>query len=171
MAFTRSSPHAFESEEAKAVFWDRFNYWTGCFSFVPWVTTLLVNHYHIVGYLSVGGDLGIMMQRIHGSVAKLVNDTLPQRHLPFWRNRGVKDYYDGCFRNELQCRRAYRYTLLQAGYAKLVTDWRDYPHTRVNTEVDVGIKRALELDAFMQGVDYPRYRQGLSATCPRPLSM
>ena len=158
-AKTRDGFHAFESDEAKAIFWDRFNHWTNSFGFVPWVTTLLDNHYHTVGYLRVGANLGVMMQRIHGSVAKLVNDTLPQRRLPFWRNNGVKDYYDGCFRNELQCRRAYRYTLLQAVRARLVTNWRLYPHTRVNVDVDAGVAQALERSAFMDGVPYPRYER------------
>jgi hypothetical protein len=154
---TREGFRAFESEQAKSIFWDRFNHWTAHFSFTPWVTTLLDNHYHTVGYLQVGVDLGKMIQRIHGSVSKLVNDTLPKRHLPFWRDDGVKDYFDGCFRNEKQCRLAYRYTLLQAVRAKLVKDWRDYPHTRVNIDVDEGVRFALERDAFMDAVHYPRY--------------
>jgi len=62
---------AFESEEAKSVFWDRFNHYTAKFGFVPWVTTLLDNHYHTIGYLKVGENLGPMMRGIHGSVAKL----------------------------------------------------------------------------------------------------
>lgn len=33
-------------------------------------TTLLNNHYHTLGYLGLGPNLGPMMQRIHGSVAK-----------------------------------------------------------------------------------------------------
>ena len=73
---------AFGSEEAKRVFWDRFDHWTAYFGFVPWITSLLSNHYHKLGYLKVGENLGTMMQRIHGSVAKLVNDLLPERHLP-----------------------------------------------------------------------------------------
>lgn len=158
-AKTRDGFHAFESEESKAMFWDRFTYWTAYFGFVPWVTTLLDNHYHTVGYLKIGENLGTMMQRIHGSVAKLVNDVLPERHLPFWRDRAskVKDYYDGCLRSELQGRRAYRYTLLQSVYANLVTDWRDYPHTHVTIELERGVKRALHLHAFMTDVRYPRY--------------
>jgi hypothetical protein len=158
-AKTRDGFHAFESEEAKAIFWDRFTCWTTYFGFFPWVTTLLVNHYHPVGYLKVGENLGTMMQRIHGSVANLVNDTLPQRHLPFWRDRAseVKDYYDGCLRSELQGRHAYKYTLMQAVYAKLVTDWRDYPHTRVTVELEMGVARAQQLNAFMTHVRYPRY--------------
>ena len=40
---------AFESEEAKAVFWDRFDHWTSHYSFVPWIRTLMNNHYHALG--------------------------------------------------------------------------------------------------------------------------
>jgi hypothetical protein len=148
---------AFESEGAKSVFWDRFDHWAKAYGYVPWVTTLLDNHYHTLGYLKVGANLGVMMQRIHGSVAKLVNDLLPERRVPFWREGQTNDYYDGCIRDELQCRRAYRYTRLQAVRARLVRDWRDYPHTRLNIDVDRGIRRALELHAFPADVPYPRY--------------
>src|SRR5215475_644462 len=79
---------AFESEVAKAIFWDRFDHYTKEFGFVPWVTSLLDNHYHSEGYLYVGENLGTMIQRIHGSVAKLVNDLLEksgeERHERFW---------------------------------------------------------------------------------------
>ena len=71
------------------------------------------------------------MQKIHGSVAKLVNDVLPARIVPFWRTAGNKDYFDGCIRDEQQASRAYRYTLNQAVRAGIVRDWRDYPHTRM----------------------------------------
>jgi hypothetical protein len=148
---------AFATDAAKSVFWDRFNHWTGAYGFVPWVTTLLHNHYHTLGYLRVGENLGPMMQRIHGSVAKLTNDLLPERRVPFWRDLGRGDYFDGCIRDEVQCRRAYRYTLRQSIRANLVKDWRDYPHTRVAIDLDRGVRRALELNAFIQGVPYPRY--------------
>src|SRR4051794_32097314 len=72
---------AFASEQAKAIFWDRFNHWTKYYGFVPFVTTLMDNHYHTEGYLRSGENLGPMMQRMHGSVAKLVNDVLPLRYL------------------------------------------------------------------------------------------
>ena len=65
---------AFASEKAKGVFWDRFKYYTKEFQFTPWVTSLLDNHYHTLGYLRIGENLSKMMQRIHGSAAKLVND-------------------------------------------------------------------------------------------------
>jgi hypothetical protein len=80
-ARTRNGVHAFASDEAKAIFFDRFDFYTKRYNFVPWVTSLLSNHYHTIGYLYHGDDLGPMMQKIHGSVAKLVNDTLAERHL------------------------------------------------------------------------------------------
>jgi hypothetical protein len=149
--------HAFESEQAKAVFWDRFEHYTALYGFVPWITTLIDNHYHFLGYQKDARQLGQMMQRIHGSVAKLVNDLLPQPHLPFWRNSSGHDYFDGCLRDDLQCRRAYRYTLTQCRRHGLCAECRDYPHTRVRIDVDRGVRRALELGAFMTSVRYPRY--------------
>jgi hypothetical protein len=148
---------AFRSEPARAVFWDRVGFYFAQFGFVPWIVTLMVNHYHVLGYLRVGENLGLMMQRIHGSVAKLVNDTLPQRRAPFWRERGRRDYFDGCLRDELQCRRAFRYTWLQSVRAGLVADPRDYPDTRVYIDLEKGIRRALQLNAFMEGIPYKRY--------------
>jgi hypothetical protein len=102
-----------------------------------------------------------MMQRIHGSVAKLVNDLLPQRQAPFWGDPGHQDYFDGCIRDEKQCRRAYRYTLTQSVRHGLCRDWREYRHTRVNVELEAGLRRALELHAFLEGVPYKRYRNRL----------
>jgi hypothetical protein len=148
---------AFKSEAAKRVFWDRFNYWTGIDGFVPWITSLLRNHYHTIGYLKVGENLGPMMQRIHASVAKLVNDLLPERRIPFCRDKGRHDHFDGCLRDELQCRRAYRYTLRQSVRHGIVSDYRLYPHTHVSIDLEVGIKRALDLNAFLGGVAYKRY--------------
>ena len=148
---------AFRSDGAKRVFWDRFEHYAAQYGFVPWVTTLLENHYHTIGYLKVGENLGPMMQRIHGSVAKLVNDLLPERRVPFWRAGGRGDYFDGCLRDELQCRRAYRYTLTQSTRHGLCKDWRQYPHTRMRIEVDRGVQRALELKAFLNDIPYPRY--------------
>jgi hypothetical protein len=150
---------AFASEEAARIFWDRFNHYTALHGYVPWVTTLLYNHYHTMGYLKKGEELGPMMRKFHGSVAKLVNDTLPQRHLPFWRTAGNQDYFDGCLRDEPQCRRAYRYTLLQSVRARICARWEDYPHTRVNIDVERGVRRALELKSFLGDVPYKRYER------------
>jgi REP element-mobilizing transposase RayT len=152
---------AFAHDDAKAVFWDRLTHFTTQEQFTLWVATLLDNHYHLIGYCKRGERLGPMMRKIHGSTAKRVNDLLPARHKPFWRDAGSSEnYFDGCLRDEKQCRLAYRYTLMQAVRAKLVCDWREYPHTRVWIDVDRGVKRALELNAFMEGVPYKRYERG-----------
>jgi REP element-mobilizing transposase RayT len=150
---------AFASEEAKAVFWDRFDFYTKEFLFTPWVTSLIPNHYHSLGYCKVGKNLGIMMQRIHGSVAKLVNDLLHERRPLFWGDGGSEDYFDGCIRDEKQCRLAYRYTLTQSVRHGLCRDWREYPHTHVAIDLDVGVRRALDLHAFLEGVPYKRYQK------------
>ncbi|RYG69514.1 hypothetical protein EON77_14640, partial [bacterium] len=80
---------AFRSEDAKSVFWDRFDHYTAMHGFTPIVTSLLDNHYHTLGYLRVGDALGEMMRKLHGSVAKLVNDTLDERRVPFWHDRST----------------------------------------------------------------------------------
>jgi len=154
---------AFESEEAKLIFWNRFEYYTAEYDFTPCVSTLLNNHYHTVGYNKTGENLGVMMQRIHGSVAKLVNDLLPERRLPFWRRAGHQDYFDGCLRDELQLRRAYRYTYTQCRRHGVAPDPARYPHTRVNVDLERALRRALELGAFLESVLYKRYQQP-----PRP---
>lgn len=150
----RDGFHAFASE--KQVFWDRFNHHTARFDFVPWVTTLS-NHYHTIAYLKVGANLGPMMRRIHGSVAKLVNDLPPERRVPFWRDGRNNDYFDGCIRDEVQARRAGRYTLTQSTRHRIVRDHRDYPHAVVNVDLDRAVVRALDLHAFLLDVPYPRY--------------
>lgn len=99
---------------------------------MPWVATLLDNHYHTLGYLKVGENLGEMMRKIYGSVAKLVNDTLEVRRVPFWKDAESHDYFDVCLRDEKQCRLAYTYTLKQAERAGIVRDWREYAHTHVS---------------------------------------
>lgn len=52
---------AFEPEEAKLIFWDRFDLYTNEYGFTPWITSLLDNHYHTLGYLKIGENLGLMM--------------------------------------------------------------------------------------------------------------
>jgi REP element-mobilizing transposase RayT len=168
---------AFALASAKAVFWDRFEHYTSQFGFAPWITTLLDNHYHTLGYLSVGTNLPAMMQRVYGSVAKLVNDILAgepasdfgelsraagvsSRHVPFWRDAKGHEYFDGCIRDEKQARLAYRYTQLQAVRHGVVTDWRAYAHTRTRVAIDVAVARAHELGAFLEGVPYKRYVDG-----------
>src|SRR3954463_2860674 len=63
---------ALRSEQAKTIFWDRFTHYCATYGFVWWVVSLLDNHYHVLGYLRHGEQLGTMMQKLHGSVAKLV---------------------------------------------------------------------------------------------------
>ncbi|WP_172992231.1 transposase [Lacipirellula parvula] len=148
---------AIASERAKEIFWDRFAHYTAECGFTPWVTSLLDNHYHTLGYLREGSQLSKMMQRVHGSVAKLVNDLLPARRAEFWRDVKYKEYSDGCIRDELQARRAYRYTLTQAVRHGVAQDWREYAHTRVNVELELAIRRSHQLKAFMEEVPYKRY--------------
>jgi|SRR6185437_10771269 len=148
---------AFRTSAAKDVFWDRFTFYTQKYGFTPFVTSLLDNHYHTIGYLRVGENLGPMMQKIHGSVAKLVNDLLPERRPSFWVDAGHQDYFDGCIRDELQCRRAFRYTLTQCKRHGICSNPADYKHTRVNVDIDRAVRRALELKAFMEGIPYKRY--------------
>ena len=148
---------AFQSHDAKEVFWDRFNHYTREFGVTQLVTTLMNNHYHSVDYVPRGHDLGQMMRRIHGSIAKLVNDILPDRRVPFWRGEHDDDYFDGRLRDERQLRRAYGYTKLQAVRAGIVREYRNYPHTRINVDLERAIKRAHELNVFFPDVSYKRY--------------
>lgn len=156
---TREGAHLFLTPGARAIFWERFNYYTALHGFVPWVTTLMSNHYHTLGYLKVGEELGEMMRKLHGSVAWLVMKELDVRHVPFWRERSNRDYFDGCIRDVLQARRAFRYTLMQSVRARLVTDWREYEDTVVNVELERGIRDAVALRAFLDGVPYARYER------------
>lgn len=77
-ARVRDPLSAFASDDAKAIFWLQFNRYTAEHGFTPWVTSLLDNHYHTLGYLREGDQLPHMMRLLHGSVAKLVNDLLEQ---------------------------------------------------------------------------------------------
>jgi REP element-mobilizing transposase RayT len=150
---------AFTSEAAKRVFWDRFYFYTSKHRFIPWVTSLMDNHYHTLGYLHCGDELGPMMRHLHGSVAKLVNDLLPERRVPFWYDAKHSDYMDGCIRDAEQARRAYHYTLAQSERHGIVRDWRFYPHTRVDVDMEIAIAGAVELRAFLAGLGYPRYER------------
>ncbi len=156
----RNGYRAFQLDAAKLVFWDRFDFYTNKYGFEKWCETLLDNHYHFVGYLKNGSNLGPLMQKIHGSVAKLTNDLLPTRHLPFWRFAGNQDYFDGCLRDEQQVRRASRYTLTQAVRAGIVVDWRQYPHTRLHVDLNERIQFSLRVKAIPIPVPYRRYQRG-----------
>ncbi len=156
-ARVRDKFHAFASDEAKTIFWNRFTHYTSLFLFTPWVTSLLNNHYHTIGYLKIGANLPTMTQRLHGSIAKLANDTSPERFPNFWRDAKGREYFDGCLRDEKQGRLTYRYVLTQCRRHGICNDPSEYPHTRVNVDLERAIARANELDAFLEGVPYKRY--------------
>lgn len=158
-ARTRGGPPTFEAETAKAVFWDRFTHYTAAHQFEPWVVSLLVNHYHAVGYLRVGVELKEMMRKLHGSVAKLVNDLLEVRLVPFWGDHENRDYFDGCLRDETQLIRSYRYVLRQSVRHGVCADERMYPHTRVYRSLEACVTFARENRALMYGVPYARYER------------
>lgn len=44
---------AFASDRAQAIFWNRFEYWTTFYGYVPVVTSLVHNHYHTMGYMKM----------------------------------------------------------------------------------------------------------------------
>src|SRR5687768_1773509 len=98
----RDGFRAFDSEPAKAIFWDRFDNYTEMHGFTPWVTSLIGNHYHSLGYQRIGTELGEMIRKLHGSVAWMVMKQINIRHVPFWRRAGNQDYFDGCIRDVLQ---------------------------------------------------------------------
>jgi len=70
-----------------------------------------------------------------------------------------REYFDGCIRDEKQCRRAYRYTLTQSVRHGIYEDWSEYPYTWVNVDLERGVLSAHELGAFVEGVPYKRYEQ------------
>lgn len=145
---------AFTSAEAKAIFWRQIEKYSAEHHFDVWICTLMNNHYHAIGYLSRAMDLAPMIRKFHGSVAKLVNDVLPQRIVPFW-----EDYFDGCLRDENQYCRAYRYTLLQAVRAGICGDYRDYPDTHVRVGLRDGLGMAVQRRVFLANVPYKRYEK------------
>jgi hypothetical protein len=148
---------AFKSEDAQLIFWDRFEHYTGEFRYQSWVTSLMVNHYHNLGYAERGSELGEMMRKIHGSIAKLVNDVLEVCLVPFWIDHGRQSYFDGCIRDELQGRRSYRYTLTQCVRHGICDDYRKYPGTRVYVGLEDAMGHALKMNGFLHGVPYKRY--------------
>ena len=59
----------------------------------------------------------------------------------------------------LQLCRTHPYVKLQAVRARIVTDWRDYPHARVNVVVEEAVERPLMRRAFLEEVPYARYER------------
>ena len=156
-ARVRDQIHAFGSDEAKQIFWDRFHHWTRHYGFTPWITSLLSNHYHTLGYLKAGANLGPLIQRLHGSVAKLTNDLLPERIARFWlRDGDGKEYFDGCIRSEKQARRTFEYIRTQCRRHRVCAAPHEYPHTVINVSLERAVRRAHEIGAFLSGVPYRR---------------
>jgi REP element-mobilizing transposase RayT len=147
---------AFASDPAKEIFWHQFEKYAAAYNFDLWICTLLDNHYHAIGYLRYAANLPPMLRKIHGSISKLVNDLLPTRVLPFW-----SDYFDGCLRDEMQYRRAYRYTLHQSVRHGVRGDWHEYAHTRVLKTMEDGLALASKRRAFLAHIPYKRYQPGL----------
>jgi hypothetical protein len=145
----------FRHDDAKLIFRDRFAHYTLQAGFVPWVWTLLDNHYHLLGYLGTGELLREMMRKLHGSVAKLVNDTLGVRRVPFWED----DYFDGCLRNDLQLKRTWYYVRDQAVKAGLVRHHGEYAWTHVAWQLDMCQKFAKAWDCYLPSVPYARYER------------
>ncbi|MGD0139025.1 MAG: hypothetical protein ABSD28_09125 [Tepidisphaeraceae bacterium] len=145
---------AFASDAAKLIFWRQFEKYALEHHFDVWICTLIDNHYHAIGYLPRGLDLAPMIRKIHGSTAKLVNDLLTTRLIPFWA-----DYFDGCLRDETQFCRAYRYTMLQSQRHGIRGDYRRYRHTRVTVGLERGLEFARERRVFLRDVPYKRYQK------------
>lgn len=158
-ARVRDGARAFADDATKAVFWNRFDHYTAARGFEPWVTSLLVNHWHTVGYVKVGTELKEMMRKLHGSVAKLVNDMLEVRLVPFWGHRNNRDYFDGCLRDETQLIRSYRYVLGQSVRHGICRDYCEYPHTRVTLSLEEALAFARDHRALMYGIPYARYER------------
>jgi hypothetical protein len=55
----RNKTNAFASERAKQIFWDRADFYSAKYQFTPFVRSLLDNHYHWLGYLKLGENLGL----------------------------------------------------------------------------------------------------------------
>jgi hypothetical protein len=109
------------------------------------------------------------MRQLHGSIAKLVNDLLPIRQLPFWRDHAHQNYFDGCLRDEQQYRRAYRYTLTQSVRHGIVADYHNYPHTRIRVEANRGLDIAQRQNCFLAEVPYQRYTRKTGSGTSVPL--
>ena len=50
----------------------------------------------------------------------------------------------------------YRYILTQSQRHHVCADDHEYPHTRIDIDLDRAIARAHELHAFLEDVPYPR---------------
>ena len=150
---------AFASEDAKMVFWTRFEQYAREFNFTPWIVSLMNNHDHSLGYFKHRKRPPTIYAGLHGSVAKLVNDMLTVRVTPFWTDSGKQNYFDGCLRDVLQLRRAYRYTHQQCRRHGVCYDPARYPHTRVYLDVESAVEFGVAHNALLENVPYARYEK------------
>lgn len=75
-AKTADAAPVFTTPAACDIFWSNFATATRLGLFTPWVTTLMNNHYHTLGYLKQGDLLPKMMKTLHGTTAKQINDLI-----------------------------------------------------------------------------------------------
>ena len=158
-ARVREGLFAFEDPACQTIFWSKFDQYTRAHQFDPWIATLLVNHYHVVGFAQNRVALGQMMRKLHGSIAWLICKHLDIQHKPFWRDSASNDYMDGCLRSEKQLEDSYLYVRNQSVKARLVKRWEDDPNTRVMKPLEDCLTFARENDALLKGVPYPRYER------------
>jgi hypothetical protein len=156
-ARVRDKLPVFQTPEVCAIFWEKFERFSSQHGFDPWIASLLLTHYHFVGFLQKGAELGEMMRKLHGSVAWLVCKQLNIQHKPFWRDDEHNDYFDGCLRDENQLTRTYCYTHTQAVRAGLVNRPEEYPNTKVYRSLADCLLIAREQNALMMDVPYARY--------------
>lgn len=149
----------FLNSESANVFWSKLLQYTTQHGFELWIATLMSNHYHFIGFLERGSQLGEMMRKLHGSVAWLTCRAHGIHHKPFWRDDQHRDYFDGCLRDARQLRRSYRYVQQQAVRAGLVQAASEYPNTRCWLTLEACLRLAQERDAFLADVAYARYKE------------
>jgi len=177
---------AFDTPQASSIFWNVFDRRTAEHGFTPWVTSLVVNHYHTLGYLKQGDQLPKMMKLIHGAVSKQINDLIEARaqqdpHYrtrvlnitnprradfsprarirPFWIDSNHHNYFDGCLRNRRQAEKTFRYIEYQCRRHGICHHPADYPDTRVHIDKPRALARADELQAYLYNVPYKRYQR------------
>lgn len=53
---------AFVSEQAKQIFWERFDFYSQKYTFVPLIASLIDNHYHVEMYVKHAEHIGAFMR-------------------------------------------------------------------------------------------------------------
>ena len=93
-----------------------------------------------------------------GRSAKLVERLAAERRKPFWSESGHRDYFDGCIRDEQQCRLAYR--LRRCGKPVrhgIVGKLAEYRRTReLRSSSNAALQRRVELESILERVPYKR---------------